>query len=252
MPSVKRSAFLAVALLLAGAPGARADGDPGSDVLPSQPVFYGSALDLKSKPAAQLDAIVKEARQRGYRVNVAVISRLEDMGSVTNLYEDPENYSQFLAGEIACCVTGRLLVVMPGGFGVYYLGHNSAADRKVVDALPAPGKIENLLPAAIDGVRRLAAASSVQLSVPDVKADPHGVDQPITHASAPEIGTPGSSGGGRGVWLYALPAIVLVVAAAALLGRRAIRTRRRGAAGSAGEPAAVDGEHDPVDVVRGG
>src|SRR5207237_3171922 len=47
------AAVLAVAVLT----GAGADGDPASDVLPEQPVFYGSALDLESRPAAQLDAL---------------------------------------------------------------------------------------------------------------------------------------------------------------------------------------------------
>jgi hypothetical protein len=219
---------VAAAVLLLAAPSvARADGDPASDVLTEQPVFYGSALDLKSKPAAQLDALVKESKQRGYPVNVAVISRLEDMGSATFLYDDPDNYSDFLSGEIACCVKGRLLIVMPGGIGVAYIAHSSLADRKVIDGLAPPGKVVNLLPAAIDGVVRLAAASGVKLSVPDVKPAAGGVDQPITHASAPEIGTKGSgSGHGGGDWLYLLPIAALVLLAIALLGRRALASAR--------------------------
>ncbi len=217
-----------VLLLLAAVPPARADGDPASDVLPSQPVFYGSAVDLKSKPAAQLDALVKEAKQRGYLVNVAVISRLEDMGSASQFWNDMDNYGDFLAGEIACCVKGRLLIVMPSGFGVTYLGHSSLADRKIVDGLAAPGAVPNLLPGAIDGVVKLAAASGVKLTVPDVPAQPNGVDQPITHASAPEVGTKrgGSGTGNDGVWRYALPILAVVVAAVAIIGRRKLRERR--------------------------
>ena len=217
-------------LLMAAAPSAHADGDPASDVLTEQPVFYGSALDLKSEPAAQLDALVKEAGQRGFPVNVVVISRLEDMGSVTDLYEDPERYGDFLAGEIGCCVKGRLLIVMPNGLGVTYIGHSSRADRKVVETQPAPGAVGNLLPAAIDGVVKLAAASGVELAVPDVQPAPNGVDQPITHASAPQAapGNGGSAESGGGEWaLYLVPVAALVLVACAAVGRS--RWRRRSA-----------------------
>jgi hypothetical protein len=233
----RRAALLVVAAALAAlavAPYARADGDPASDVLPEQPVFYGSAVDLKSKPAAQLDALVRESRRRGYPVNVVVITRLEDMGSANYLFDDPDNYGDFLAGEIACCVTGRVLIVMPGGLGVTYIGHSSRADRRVVARLPAPGTVENLLPAAIDGVRRLAAASGVQLAVPDATPAPGGVRQPATHVSAPPIATPGAkSGGARGggasgaKWLGLVPIVVVTALALAALGRRAIRAGGR-------------------------
>lgn len=222
--------LLAVALAFAAAallapPAARADGDPASDVLTEQPVFYGSALDLRSRAAAQLDALVREARKRGYLINVVVISRLEDMGSVTYLYDDPDNYGDFLAGEIGCCVRGRLLIVMPGGLGVTYIGHSSRADRAVVDSLPAPHAVGNLLPAAVDGVVRLAAASHVSLTVPDVTPAPNGVSQPVTHASAPPAGAAARGSAAKGVsgLLFLLPvAAVLLVALVVIVRRRAL------------------------------
>jgi hypothetical protein len=223
-----RAVLVALVLLLCAAPAARADGDPASDVLPSQPVFFGSALDLRSKPAAQLDALVKEAKQRGYAVNVAVISRLEDMGSATQYWNDMDNYGAFLAGEIACCVKGRLLIVMPGGFGVTYLGHSSTADRKALAGLPAPHTVPNLLPAAMNGVIKLAAASGVQLTVPDATPVPGGVPQPQTHAAAPNIASSGGGAGtgNSGVWLYTLPILAVVVIAIVLISRRKLRERR--------------------------
>jgi hypothetical protein len=221
-------ACVAALLALGAAPSAYADGDPASDVLTEQPVFYGSALDLRSKPAAQLDALVKEAKRRGYPVNVVVISRLEDMGSATYLYDDPERYSDFLAGEIGCCVTGRLLIVMPGGFGVAHIGHSSRPDRKVVEALPAPGAVAKLLPAAIDGVVALAAASGVKLAVPDVQPLPNGVDQPVTHASAPSTRTRGGAASDSGGdWaLYLVPVAAFAVLALVAIGRGRWRARR--------------------------
>jgi hypothetical protein len=221
-----RALLAAVILLLVAAPAARADGDPASDVLPSQPVFFGSALDLKSKPAAQLDALAKDAKRRGYPVSVAVISRLEDMGSATQFWNDMDNYGEFLAGEIGCCVKGRLLIVMPAGLGVIHVGHSSLADRRALEGLPAPGSVPNLMPAAMNAVVKLAAASGVKLVVPDVTPAPNGVAQPATHASAQNIATTGGSGtGNRGVWLYALPILVVVALSLVVIARRRFRAR---------------------------
>ncbi len=225
-----RALLAALVLLLLGAPAARADGDPASDVLPEQPVFYGSALDLKSKQAAQLDALARQAKSKGYDVKVAVISRLEDMGSATQFWGDMDNYGDFLAGEIGCCVKGRLLIVMPAGYGVTYLGHSSTADRKVVADLPAPGKVANLMPGAIDAVVKLAAASGVSLAVPDVTPAPNGVSQPATHAAAANVGTGGgaSGSGGSGGLLLLLPIVAVVVVALAIVTRRRLRPRVEG------------------------
>jgi hypothetical protein len=228
-----RALLAALVLLALAAPAARADGDPASDVLPEQPVFYGSALDLKSKQAAQLDALVKQAKSQGYDINVAVISRLEDMGSATQFWGDMDNYGAFLAGEIGCCVKGRLLIVMPAGYGVTYLGHSSTADRKVIADLPAPGDdVKNLMPGAMDAVVKLAAKSGVTLAIPDVTPAPDGVSQRATHAAAANIGTAGGSGsanGGSGVWLYLLPIAAVVIVALLIIMRRRLRPRVEGA-----------------------
>src|SRR3954470_4476880 len=225
-----RAPFAALALLLLGAPAARADGDPASDVLPEQPVFYGSALDLKSKPAAQLDALARLAKSKGYDINVAVISRLEDMGSATQFWGDMDNYGEFLAGEIGCCIKGRLLIVMPAGLGVTYLGHSSTADRQVLAGVPAPGEVDKLLPAAMDAVVKLAAASGVSLAVPDVTPAPDGVSQPATHAAAANVSTAGggSRSGGSGGWLLLLPILAVVFVALAIVARRRMRPRVEG------------------------
>ena len=229
-------------LVVATPAGARADGDPASDVLPEQPVFFGSAVDLKSKPAAQLDALVRESTRRGYAINAVVITRLEDMGSANYLFNDPDNYADFLAGEIACCVKGRVLIVMPGGFGVNYIGHSSVADRKVLQALRPPGRIGNLVPAAIGAVRRLAASGDVRLALPNVVPAPNGVYQPTTHVSAEPVRAQSSqrrpsqtgSGDSTPAWLYVLPILILIAFALAF----ARVGRRRSTAASPDEPSA--------------
>jgi hypothetical protein len=246
VPSVKRSgslrpppmsytrrflaAVLAFGLLLGvGAPAARADGDPASDVLPQQDVFYGSALDLHSVAAAQLDALTKLAAKRGYAIKVAVISQIEDMGSVSYLYGDPTNYAQFLGGEIGYLSTKRLLIVMPEGYAILHQGHSSLPEQDVLDKLPPPGKTAALLPGAIDAVVKLAAHQGVKLAVPAVTPPPGGVNQALTHNQAPPPGYKAKSktaSSGTGDWAFAIPVLVLLAVGGTLLTRNALRRRR--------------------------
>src|SRR3954462_13109054 len=95
-----RAAIAAVWLLRAAAPAARADGDPAGDVLIQQPVFYGSALDLRSKEAAQLPALLEQAKAKGLEIRVAALTVPEDLGAIGYLWDDPTNYADFLTSEI--------------------------------------------------------------------------------------------------------------------------------------------------------
>jgi hypothetical protein len=224
VPSVKLAIALNIVILLWVAPGARADGDPASDVLPQQDVFFGGAVDLKSKEAAQLDALAGVAARRGYAVKVAVITQIEDMGSVSYLYDDPSNYAEFLASEIAYLTTRRLLVVMRGGYAIVRQGHSNVREQKVLDRLEPPG--DDLLGASMNAVIRLAANAGVNLAVSDVQAAPGGIEQASAHSSAPQTAPPPASrtstaAGDGGTWLFALPLLAVALAATALLGRRA-------------------------------
>ncbi len=214
-----RALTLAAALLLAAAPSAPADGDPASDFLALQDMFYGSALDLKSKPAAQLPALLAQARQKGYEIRVAVIASDSDLGSVTPLWRRPEEYAQFLGQEIANVYKGRTLVVMPNGYGLFHAGHSTLREQKLLDKLPPP---RELLPGALDTTTRLAAASGVDLTVPDVRAGT--VVQPaFGRATATATATPvQEGGGGTSAWLFLVP--VAAFAAIALFARRRARS----------------------------
>jgi hypothetical protein len=232
--SVKRSsvAVVAVALALAATPSARADGDPAGDVLAQQTVFYGSALDLKSKEAAQLPALVEQAKAKGYEVRVAAMSVQPDMGAIDYLWDDPLNYVDFLAQELAYRYTGRVLVIMPSGYAMYRLGHSSVRDQRVLDKLePAGENPATVLPKALDAVVALAAARDIELTVPDVDPPPGGVTQPGSHFAQRQAAAQTGSGsrvttGGGNAWLFALPVILLVVAASVLIGRRRLREPR--------------------------
>src|SRR5437588_283728 len=81
-------------LLLAPAP-ALADGDPASDYLPLQ--GYYTPYAGVSKPLTDaLAEVVKETRAAGYPIKVAVIASPTDLGSVPNLFGQPQQYAEFL------------------------------------------------------------------------------------------------------------------------------------------------------------
>ena len=105
-------------LLLAGvvaAPLAQADGDPASDYLLSQPTFVSPNARISTSDQAKLDALVTEARRRGYTIRIAVIQSRYDLGAVTALDRKPRRYAHFLSQELRLIYKKRLLVVMPNG-----------------------------------------------------------------------------------------------------------------------------------------
>jgi len=152
-----------VVLLMAVAahvPTARADGDPASDVLASQPAFVPADGGGSATQQAQLAAVLAAARKQGYPVRVALIATASDLGSISELWRMPRSYAEFLGQELSLIYRGTLLVVMPNGVGVYEVGAKpSAASPPLPPSLATlvPGR--SLAPAAVTAVTRLAAAA---------------------------------------------------------------------------------------------
>ncbi len=214
-----RTLALAAALLGAAAPAARADGDPASDYLVVQDMFYGSEVDLKSQAAAQLPAMLAQARQRGYEIRVALITTADDLGSAALLWKKPKDYAAFLGQELSNVYKQRTLVVMPNGYGVFHAGHSTLREQKLLDEVTTAK--DTPLPSAIEAVRRLAAASDIQLIVPDVPAG--SLTQPaFQHATATATATPAPESGGSSTWLFLVPVAGFVIVA--LLARRRARS----------------------------
>jgi hypothetical protein len=157
----------AVACLLAAAPAALADGDPASDYLLANPVFLPPDDGIPPASGTQLTAILADAKRHGYVIRVALIKTRYDMGSVTILYRKPKQYAHFLSQELHFVYAGRLLVVMPNGYGVARGGKPQPAQQAVVDRLAPPGTDGAALAAsATRAVRALAAASGVRVALP--------------------------------------------------------------------------------------
>jgi len=149
------------------APAARADGDPASDFLLSRDTFVPFDANISKAQTEQLDAIIAEAKKRGFKIKVALIASEVDLGAVPSLWRKPETYARFLGQEIFFLYKGRLLIVMPNGYGVSRAGKPLPSAQRVVDTLPNPGDCgPALATAAIRAVQRLAAEAGVQLEVP--------------------------------------------------------------------------------------
>lgn len=143
---------------------ARGDGDPASDVLASQPLFLPQDARIPPAQQAQLSALLASARARGYPMRVAIIASASDLGSVTPLWRQPQNYARFLGQELSMTFHGPLLVVMPNGYGRY--GPDAGAASLAHLAVPGV----RLGDATISAVQRLAAAAGHPLPLPAATA----------------------------------------------------------------------------------
>ena len=156
---------LAVALVVVSGGVARADGDPASDYLVANQVFLTSQSTGMSPTQRQLVAVVAAANRAGFAIRVAVIPSAYDLGSVTELWDQPRTYARFLGVELSFAYRRqRLLVVMPNGFGFNWPGHATAPTYGLLTTVPldsSPGA--GLAGAAEVAVRRLARASGVAL-----------------------------------------------------------------------------------------
>jgi hypothetical protein len=202
-------AVLAALLLLAAAPtpSARADGDPASDVLLGENVFYPYTPPVTPALQKTLNAATAAAKAGGFPLKVALIASPVDLGVIPDLFGKPQRYATFLDQEISFRGKQPLLVVMPTGYGVEGLNAKATA---AVASLPKPaGKTSNdLAQAAVTAVAKLADAGG----------------HPLKGVS----GVPGSSDSGGN----SSTVIVIVLAVAALLVAAAlavITLRRRGA-----------------------
>ncbi len=159
---------------------ALADGDPASDVLLYQPIYF----PYQPAPAAvkrRLTGLVRSANSQGYQVRVAVVQSSRDLGSVPELFKKPPAvYARFLSAELTSAWSHRVLVVYPTGYGLAEGGarfvrvkgvlqiredRTSGPDKAVLQALapPSGSSPTALIDAAGRALRALAARHDVSL-----------------------------------------------------------------------------------------
>lgn len=168
-PMRREPAFALLAAAIAAgalASTARADGDPASDYLLTQQVFFPFDTKFPARQQAELASLVAAANRAGFKFRVALIASSYDMGSVTSLYRKPRTYAHFLGAEISFVYKQRLLVVMPNGFGFNWPDHPTAPAYAVLARIPIKPGSTGLLEAARTAVQRLTAAAGVKVTAP--------------------------------------------------------------------------------------
>jgi len=153
------SALIVTILSLALPALASADGDPASDVLVSQPLFLPQDAATSFKQQSELDSLLSAAARVGYPIRVALIASSSDMGSVTELWRQPQTYSRFLGQELSFVYHGTLLVVMPNGSAVTEVARNGPTGPGAASAVQAPAGVQGLVAVAMAEVQHLAAAA---------------------------------------------------------------------------------------------
>jgi hypothetical protein len=154
---------------------AYADGDPASDVLSQQSLFLPQDAGVSPDRQAQLISLLRTAKSDGYAIRVALIASSSDLGSVSALWRQPQNYAKFLGQELSIVYRGPLLVVMPTGLGFYDPRNPSA-----VSSVRASAAGSNLGEIALHAVQRLAASSGHSISIPTVTSSERRASSALT------------------------------------------------------------------------
>jgi hypothetical protein len=156
--------LLAAALGCMLAPAARADGDPASDYLITQKVFFPYDLKVPPTKQQQLVALVDEANRAGFTLRVALVWSSYDLGSITSLWGKPQLYARFLGEELKFLYKNRLLVVMPSGFGFNWPGHPTTSAYATLSKIRVEPGPTGFVDSSIAAVKALANASGVKLT----------------------------------------------------------------------------------------
>lgn len=86
---------------------AQADGDPASDVLATQRLFLPQDGSIPLAQQFELTALDGAAQRSDSQLRMALKASRNDLGSVTALWRQPENYAHFLAVELSQVSTAR-------------------------------------------------------------------------------------------------------------------------------------------------
>ncbi|MBV8218628.1 MAG: hypothetical protein JO325_09195 [Solirubrobacterales bacterium] len=198
---------LALALLPSSA---QADGDPASDVLATQSLFLPQDAGIPLAQQNQLTALLGSTASSGYPIRVAIIASSTDLGSVTELWREPQTYARFLGQELSFVDHGPLLVVMPNGFGLVGVETTAPVD-----------------PAALAGVR-IGAAAGPELGTAALAAIQHLADAAGHSVPIPAVAATASGPGSDDTLpliVFVIGVVVIVLAWAASLRARPLRTR---------------------------
>ncbi len=201
------TALAVLALASVGSAPARADGDPASDVLLAQNVFFPYQPKVSPGLEAALEAAIGSAgRATGVHFKVAIVLTAPELGLEPQYFGRPQAYARFLDREISFNQPQPLITVMPDGYGVV-----PSRLRGAIAHLPVRNG------EASDGLTRSAIDVVLALS--------RHLGHPIP---APSVRAAGSSGSGTSGLVFAVPVAVLTLGGLAFAAwrRRGERARR--------------------------
>jgi len=151
-------AWLVVLVSIVAPAPACADGDPASDVLLAENVFYPYMPQVSAALQQRLNAETKAATRAHFPLKVALIASPVDLGVIPYMFGKPQMYADFLDQEISFQGKQLLLVVMWNGFGVQ--GLNRRATAAAATLRKPTGKLsDDLAVAALAAVPKLAGAA---------------------------------------------------------------------------------------------
>ena len=165
--------LVGVALVLLVPASARANGDPASDRLLTDRVFLPYEAPISKSAADDLRKTVASASSKGYKIRVALIAFTGDLGTAVSLWRHPQDYSKFLASEIAFVTTDRLLVAMPSGWGFYDRGRPVTKELDVLKQVKPGTTPTPLAESTAAAVRALAASAGVTVAKPSGSSGTH-------------------------------------------------------------------------------
>jgi hypothetical protein len=167
MSSARRAAALAaVGLFLALPASARANGDPASDYLLVRNTFLPFTSGIDEDAVERLEKTIEAADKAGYKIKAAMILAPSDLGTAFSLFRKPQRYAQFLGLELSFVYKGRLLVVMPNGYGYAVNGEPDPKSSRVLQRVSPPGAdATKEVEAATLAIRRLAAADGHRIEI---------------------------------------------------------------------------------------
>lgn len=163
----RRAALVSALLLLCLPATAAANGDPASDYLLAQSTFLPFGAKIDSGAVKRLQDVIRQSDKSGFKIKAALILTPQDLGTAFSLFNKPQRYAEFLGLELSFVYRGRLVVVMPKGFGYTIGGDPDPKAARVLTRLAPPGAdATKEAQAATLAIQHLAAAGGHRVAAP--------------------------------------------------------------------------------------
>lgn len=131
-------------------------------------VFIPFGSPIPSGEVTRLKTAVDNARAAGYPIKVALIAAPSDLGTAFSLWGKPDKYARFLGLELQFLYKGRLLIVMPSGYGFFHY-RAKTPETSALRGLHVTQGGTGLARSGVDAVAALARSAGHPIAVPPLK-----------------------------------------------------------------------------------